>query len=114
MGKMNLSDNYKSYTLDHETLEQKNEKRAIACVSSNYGGIQQRWLVIHTQEGKARAIENVNKQIFKMTSKEQKTFDHLCHQTYSCEADATIAVNTYANTLKTTKIIDSNIENKPS
>jgi transposase len=96
-----------------EKLDQRNEKRAIACVTSDYGDIEQRGLVIHTQAGKERAIEAVNKQMLKLTSKEQKAFKHLCRQTLSCEADATVVFDAFAKRLKATEIVDFGIENEP-
>jgi len=99
--------------LHAEKLAQKNEKRAMACVDSDYGGIQQRWLVIHTQAGKERAIESVNKQMLKLTTQEQKAFDQRCRLTFSCEADATVAFEAFANTLKATEIVDFSVNNKP-
>lgn len=96
-----------------EKLAQQDEPRAIASVSSDYAGIEQRWLVIHTQAGQERAIESVSKQLLKLTSKEQKAFCSLCRQTYACEADANIAFKAFSKTLKVTEIMDFMIENKP-
>ena len=96
-----------------ETLAQKDQERAIACVVSHYGGIQQRWLVIHTQAGQERAIETVSKQLFKLTIKEQKAFNVLCRQTFACEADAVVAFKAFSKTLKVTEIFDFTVDNKP-
>ena len=96
-----------------ETFAQKNEKRAMVSITSDYGGIQQRWLVIHTQAAKERAIETVSRQMLKLTRKEQKGFKPLCHQMFACEADATLAFNQFSKTLKVTEVIDFNVKNKP-
>jgi len=96
-----------------EKLDQKNQNRAIACVTSDYGDIQQRWLVIHTQAGKERAIETVSKQMLKLTTKEYKAFNKLCRQRFSCEADALVAGEAFAKTLKATEMFDVSVDKKP-
>ena len=96
-----------------EELAQQNKSQAIATLTTDYAGIEQRWLIIHTQAGRERAIESVNKQLLKLTSKEQKAFRSLCRQTYACEADAKVAFKAFIKTLKATEIIDFTIENKP-
>ncbi len=96
-----------------EKLAQTDQKRAIACVSSDYAGIQQRWLVIFTQTAKERAIETVNKQMLKQTTKEYKDFQKLCRQKFSCEADAMTVFEQFNATLKATKIVDFTVKKKP-
>jgi len=96
-----------------EGLAGQNQERAIACITSDYGDVQQRWLVIHTQAGKERAIETVSKQLLKLTTEEQKTFKQLCRQRFACEADAIAALNAFAKELKVTEIFDFTVENKP-
>ncbi len=96
-----------------ETLAKQDKERAIACVTSNYGDIQQRWLIIHTRAGKERAIETVKKQLLKLTTKEQKVFKKLCHQTFSCEADAILAFDAFSKKLKANEIFDFRVKNIP-
>jgi len=96
-----------------ETLAQQGKSRAIACVSSDYGDIEQRWLVIYTQAGKERAIETVTKQLLKLTAAEQKAFKKLCSQPFSCKADAVTAFNAFIKKLKSTEIFEFSVENKP-
>jgi transposase len=96
-----------------EILAQQNQERTIACVESNYGDIQQRWLVIHTRAGKERAIETVSRHLLKLTTKEQKALDRLCRQTFSCEVDAINASEAFSKTLKATKLMDSRVNKSP-
>lgn len=53
-----------------------------------YADIKQHWLVIYTPEAHARAVKNVNKQILKQTRQQEKDFQKLCRQAFSCEEEA--------------------------
>jgi len=103
----------KAIHLHAEKLEQMNEEQAVISINADYGDIQQRWLIVHTQAGKEHAIKTVQKQMLKKTTAENKAFYQLCGQTFSCEADAKTAFNTFLKKLKSTTISNFHIEKKP-
>jgi transposase len=55
---------------------------------SNYGGVKQRWLLIHSQQAFERERITFEKKILKQQSELEKAAWHLGNQVYGCEADA--------------------------
>lgn len=63
-----------------------NEYRG-AWADSDYAGIKQRWLVVHSQHANHRELKTLHKRIEKSITASEKSFKKLCAQTFSCEAD---------------------------
>lgn len=57
-------------------------------VESDYAGVKQKWLVVHSQQANKRELNNLEKRIDKSMAASQKTFKKLCAQTFSCQSDA--------------------------
>lgn len=55
---------------------------------SNYGGVKQRWLVIHSEQAKKRAVNTVAKAVEKDSEKLRKQAKKLRSKGYYCEPDA--------------------------
>lgn len=59
-----------------------------AFVESDYAGVKQKWLVVHSQQANKRELSSLEKRIDKSMAASQKTFKKLCAQTFSCQSDA--------------------------
>lgn len=58
-----------------------------AWAASDYAGIKQQWLVVHSQHANHRELKTLHKRIEKSITASEKSFKKLCAQTFSCEAD---------------------------
>ena len=65
--------------------------------TSQYGGVPQRWLLVKSNQAKAREEHILNKTIIKSTESSLKSFNRLCRKVFSCEADAQKAVEEWQN-----------------
>ena len=74
-------------------------------IRSNYGGIEQRWLVIASQASAKRAAKSVHRQLLQQTQDEQKAFAKLCRQEFHCAEDALQALQTFRQTLEVLEIL---------
>ena len=63
-----------------------------AFVESDYAGVKQKWLVVHSQQANKRELNSLEKRIDKSMAASQKTFEKLCAQTFSCPNDAAKAL----------------------
>ena len=61
-----------------------------------YAGIKQHWLVIYTPEAHSRAVKNVNKQLLKQTTQQEKDFQKLCRQEFFCQEEAQKALDNFS------------------
>jgi len=65
--------------------------------SSNYGDIQQRWLLVYSEQAYQREIKTLEKQLDKQEKALNKTLRDLSRQVFSCEQDAQNALNALLN-----------------
>jgi transposase len=77
---------------------------------STYAGIEQRWLIIHSEQAKARARRIVEQSVKKECQNIQKALKQIQKKEYSCEQDAwkalkKIRLKPKYHTIKTDKII---------
>lgn len=63
----------------------------IAPCCSEYGGVQQRWLVVESQARKVADLKQLEKRLSKQLSKVQSELRQLSQQEFACEEDARIA-----------------------
>jgi transposase len=63
----------------------------IAPNCSNYGGVQQRWLVVESQARKEADLKQLEKRLAKQLSKAESELRQLCKQEFACSKDAQIA-----------------------
>jgi transposase len=82
-------------------------------VPSSYGGIEQRWMLIHSEPRQPQAQRTVDKQLLKHSEQEVKAFKQLCRTAFACEADAQQALVTFAQGLQATFLAQSTIRPTP-
>jgi transposase len=82
--------------------------RACKEIGSNYGGINQRWLVVYTKSAHERAQRTVNSQFLKESEAEYKAFEQLKKQEFACIVDAKAALEIFQKKLSTTQIQEIN------
>jgi transposase len=73
-------------------------------VSSSFGGVEQRWLVVHSEARQQRVQRTADQQLAKQSDAERKAFKKLCAQTFACEADARQALEQFKATLAVSRI----------
>lgn len=73
---------------------------AIAPTTSAYGGINQRWLIVYSQQAALRELKQLNKRVARATTKAEKTLKTLSNQEFACEKDARQAVDKVVKKLK--------------
>jgi transposase len=57
-------------------------------LTTTYGTIQQRWVVVYSPQAYQRALKTLDKDCFNQSHNEFKQFNPLCQQDFACEADA--------------------------
>ncbi len=71
-----------------EEMSEIAEGYRVRSVSSSYGGIAQRWLIVFSEKGYEREVATLEKNISKEKEKKEKALWHLGKQAFACEADA--------------------------
>ena len=84
-------------------------ERACKALCSNYGGINQRWLVVYTRAAHERAEKTVNRQFLKQSEAEWKAFEQLKKQKFACAVDAKAALALFQKKLDATQIQDISV-----
>lgn len=59
---------------------------------SNYGAVQQKWLLVKSEQAEKRENHTLQKSILKSTETSMKSFKKLCQQFYACKTDALTAL----------------------
>ena len=67
---------------------------------SMYGGIEQRWLIIHSEQAYRREIKTFEKNLEKERDRNAKALKHLRNEAYACEADAEKAAGQFRKKLR--------------
>ena len=84
-------------------------ERAYIELGANYGGINQRWLVVYTRAAHDRAKHTVNRQHLKQSKIDCQTFTTLSKQLFACDADAEQALANVQKKLQVTALIEPRI-----
>lgn len=71
----------------------------IASCCSNYGGVQQRWIVVESQARQEADLKQLDKRLVKQLLKAQFELRQLCQQQFACEQDAQIAAKRFEHKL---------------
>lgn len=66
---------------------------------SDYGGVQQRWVVIHSEAAQARAAAQVPRRLGRKHEAEEKAFRKLTKRVFSCRSDAERALERFEASL---------------
>ena len=87
----------RSITTDAMTGIDDNYKATALC--TQYAGVKQRWLLVYSQQAFEREEKQWRRRLQKQQKMHTQTWRKLCRQQYSCQADATTALKTFAATL---------------
>ena len=74
-------------------------------VASTYGEIEQRWLLVHSQQAYAREEKTLRKQVCKEFERAKIELRKLSHQDFDCEHDAHKQLTRWAKRLKYHQIV---------
>ena len=66
---------------------------------SNYGDVQQRWIVVESQARQQADLKQLDKRLAKQLLKGQSELRQLCQQHFACEQDARIAAACFESKL---------------
>ncbi len=68
----------------------------IAQIESDYGGVAQRWLVIHSEELQKAAAQRLQRHLSRREKELGRELSRLVRKTFACQADATEAAEAFA------------------
>ncbi len=89
------------------------EELAFRSLCVTYGGIRQRWLVVHTRAARQRAGKTLRKRHLDQGEAELKAFAHLQRTPFACAADAEAALDAFRKRQKLTTVCDAHILVRP-
>jgi transposase len=98
---------------DPQTMAPLTEGYRYRVVPSSYGGVAQRWMLIHSEPRQPQAQRTVDKQWLKHRAREAKAFQTLGRTAFACEADAQQALTRFAHDLQTTFLHASTVSPTP-
>jgi hypothetical protein len=98
---------------DPQTMTPLTEGYHYHVVRSSYGGVEQRWVLIHSEPRQPQAQRTVDKQLLKHSEQEVKAFKQLCRTAFACAADAQQALATFAQGLQATFLAQSTVRPTP-
>ena len=78
-------------------------------ISSTYGGVEQRWLLVRSQQAYAREEKTLKKQVQKEFDRAKIDLNKLSHQEFDCEHDAREQLKRWAQKLKYHRVLISKI-----
>jgi transposase len=82
-------------------------------LTSTYGGVEQRWVLIYSEPRQAPAQRTVDKQLRQQSDKEVKAFKTLGSTTFACEADARQALSAFERSGQATCLTTSTVRAQP-
>jgi len=85
---------------DMDQMQQLENGYRVAPVTSEYAGVTQRWLVVHSPQAREQEIKSFNRNLEKLERKDMDRLSTLQKQDFACEADALAALEQFAKTLK--------------
>jgi len=82
--------------------------RAEEC-RSEYGGVEQRWLVVHSEEAEERARESAREKVQKEHEEEAKAFSKLTEREFACREDAEQALEEFEKGLEASEFTEKQV-----
>jgi len=82
--------------------------RAEEC-RSEYGGVEQRWLVVYSEEAEERARESAYEKVQKQHEEETKAFSKLTDRTFACREDAEQALEEFESGLEASEFTEKQV-----
>lgn len=79
--------------IELDQMESLDENYHILELCNNYGGVNQRWALIYSKKLAASKVKKIEKQINKALKGAQKESAKLMRQSFSCKADAQLALD---------------------
>jgi transposase len=98
---------------DPQAMVSLNEGYRAHELTSTYGGVEQRWVLIYSKARQAQAQRAVDKQLRQQSDQEVKALKKLCSVTFACEADARQALATFVPDLQATFLGASTVRATP-
>jgi len=78
-----------------------------------YAGVEQRWLIIHSQKSYEREVKSYEKRYKKHLEKEEKIIKKSCKEIFSCQNDAQKAIDKLNKSLKYSRLETISFQNIP-
>ena len=98
---------------DIESMAPIKEGYRVEECRSEYGDVEQRWLVVYSEEAEERARENVENQVQREHEKKAKAFTKLTERVFSCREDAEKALKAFESDLKASEFADKQVQRAP-
>ncbi len=73
---------------------------------SNYGDVEQKWLLVHSEQARKRETHSLAKRMLKKAEAERKTFKKLSQQKFACQHDAQQAVELWRKKQVYSDVVD--------
>ena len=80
---------------------------------SEYGGIEQRWLLVYSEEAEEQARESARDQVQKEHEEEAKAFSELKDREFACREDAEQALEDFEADLKASEFTEKQVQRAP-
>src|SRR5215510_2361714 len=80
---------------DPQTMAPLTEEYRYQILPSTYGGVEQRWVLIHSEPRQPQAQRTVNKQLRQQSEQDVKAWKKLCGTPCGCEAAARQALSVF-------------------
>jgi len=97
---------------DLECFTKIDEKYSYLPLCSNYGGVNQRWLLVYSKELAKTNKKTIEKQITKEVAVQEKALKKLMSQSFSCNQDAKQALATFEKQLRYCQLKEVKINGK--
>jgi transposase len=82
-------------------------------LTSTYGEVAQRWMLIYSEARQPHVQHTVDKQLSQQSAKETRAFQHLCRTAFACETDAQQALATFQQGLQSTYLHEVSLHPLP-
>jgi transposase len=82
-------------------------------LTSTYGGVEQRWVLIDSEPRRVPAQRTIDKQLRQQSDTEVKALKKFCSTTFACEADARQALSAFEQGLQATFLTTSTVRAQP-
>jgi transposase len=96
-----------------QTMAPLMEQYRYQVLPSTYGGVEQRWLLIHSELRQPQAQHTVDKQLRQQSEQEVKAWKKLCGTPFACKADARQALSIFEQGLQATCLHSSTVHATP-
>ena len=77
-----------------------------AWYESDYAGVQQKWLLVKSEQANKRENHTLQKSVLKSTELSMKSFKKLCQETYACKSDALKALAKWEESQEFVRVIE--------